>query len=646
MIIKVKYGRRNFNVIGEGIINNIPVLIFKRSKYLYGLPIKTIRERIKQHDAVVENSVYNSEYLDDDKIAVSESNIVRTRNVGMIEVAVQHMNNELMSCNTSIKKYASDYEITFDNSNMNVKVKVRNSTIFEGSMKDFMGFKANMITVKIHELIVRNINIIFANRNRPNLTAILDKSFRMGGEGIDVSIKDSKTNAKYVMSMSEIDFEGLLIVPEDRIVNRILTTLDAIEKEENKKNQKKENDNMKEKITVTKEMKNAISQKCLMVTSSVRRWASETQHIVAFNCEDTVNTGEVEFRITGTDTPIYLSLEDAVSMPQAMFNALILKHLKDEIIDPVNKKMVETHKVEFELTSDSGLMIIIRSRTGKIIKRETYTLVNNVSENIEKILNKIANCDNTADKREFTRKTIVNFFKSRNMIVPEVLFNDLIQLEFKFNPNAKPVQFYLLMSETNKYTEEYIEQVINDRVMYGYLESFANAMLTSKKVSDVKSELNLDIKYNVMTDITEPTIEFTVMDSYNNTMEYYFCGKDVEKSIKELSVALNRDFSDRERSVFDPAPIPAPTNQEPTTSMKDLPAIDEVVVNMNMLDRMYADYNIIKDFETRVLNNGGKVISVKYLTNGYVDIVIDMNSAHRYFTILNGMVVEIKDIDF
>lgn len=646
MIIKVKYGRRNFNVIGEGIINNTPVLIFKRSKYLYGLPIKTIRERIKQHDAVVENSVYNSEYLDDDKIAVSESNIVRTRNVAMIEVAVQHMNNELLSCNTSIKKYASDYEITFDN-NTNIKVKVRKSTIFEGSIKDFMEFKANMITAKVHELILRNINIVFANRCKPNLTAILDKSFRMGGEGIDVSIKDSRTNTKYVMSMSEIDFEGLATSPEDQIVNRILTTLDAIEKEENKKNQKKENDNnMKEKITVTKEMKNAISQKCLMVTSSVRRWASETQHIVAFDCENTPNTGEVEFRITGTDTPIYLSLEDAVSMPQAMFNALILKHLKDEIIDPVNKKIVETHKVEFELTSDSGLMIIIRSKTGKIIKRETYTLKNNVSENIEKLLNKIENCDNTTDKREFTRKVIVNFFKSRNMIVPEVLFNDLIQLEFKFNPNAKPVKFYLLMSETNNYSEEYIEQVVNDRVMYGYLESFANTVLTSKKVTDIKSELNLDIKFNVMINITEPTIEFTVVDSYNNTMEYYFCGKDVEKSIKELSVALTRDFSDRERSAFDPAPIPAPTNQESSVSMKDLPAIDEVVVNMNMLDRMYADYNVIKDFETRVLNNGGKVISVKYLTNGYVDILINMNSTDRHFTILNGMVVEIKDVDF
>ena len=645
MIIKVKYGRRNFNVIGEGIVNNTPVLIFKRSKYLYGLPIKTIRERIKQNNAVIENSVYNSEYLDEDKISVSESNIVRTRNVDMLEVAVHHMNNELMSCNTSIKKYASDYEITFDN-NTNVKVSVRKNTIFEGSMEDFVGFKANMITLKVHELILRNINIVFANRNRPNLTAILDRSFRMGGEGIDVSIKDSKTNTKYVMSMSDIDFEGLLIMPEDQIVNRILTTLDSIEKEENKKNQKKENDNMKEKITVTKEMKNAISQKCLMVTSNIRRWASETQHIVAFNCEDTANTGDVEFRITGTDTPIYLSLEDAVSMPQAMFNALVLKHLKDEIIDPVNEKIAETHKVEFELSSDSGLMIIIRSRTGKIIKRETYTLENNVSENIEKILNKIENCDNTADKREFTRKVIVNFFKSRNMIVPEVIFSDLIELEFKFNPNAKPVKFYLLMSETNKYSEEYIEQVINDRVMFGYLENFANAMLTSEKVSDIKSKLNLDIKYNVMTNITEPTIEFAVVDSYNNTMEYYFCGKDVEKSIKELSVALTRGFSDRERSAFDPAPIPAPTNQESSVSMKDLPAIDEVVVNMNMLDRMYADYNVIKDFETRVLNNGGKVISIKYLTNGYVDILINMNSTDRHFTILNGMVVEIKDVDF
>lgn len=645
MIIKVKYGRRNFNIIGEGIINNTPVLIFKRSKYMYGLPIKTIRERIKQNNAVIKNSVYNSDYLDEDKILVSESNIVRTRNVDMIEAAVCHMNNELMSCNTSIKKYASDYEITFDN-NTNVEVKVRENTIFEGSMEDFMEFKANMITVKVREIILHNINIIFANRNRPNLTAILDKSFRMGGEGIDVSIKDSKTNTKYVMSMSEIDFEGLTTSPEDQIVNKIIQTLDTIEKEENKKNKDKENDNMKEKITVTKEMKNAISQKCLMVTSNIRRWASETQHIVAFNCEDTPNSGDVEFRITGTDTPIYLSLEDAVSMPQAMFNALVLKHLKDEIIDPVNKKIVETHKVEFELTSDSGLMIIIRSRTSKIIKRETYTLENNVSENIEKILNKIENCDNTADKREFTRNTIVNFFKSRNMIVPEVLFNDLIQLEFKFNPNAKPVKFYLLMSETNKYSEEYIEQVINDRVMFGYLESFANAVLTSKKVSDIKSKLNLDIKYNVMTNITEPTIEFAVVDSYNNTMEYYFCGKDVEKSIKELSVALTRDFSDRERSAFDPAPIPAPTNQESSVSMKDLPAIDEVVVNMNMLDRMYADYNVIKDFETRVLNNGGKVISVKYLTNGYVDILISMNSTDRHFTILNGMVVEIKDVDF
>lgn len=645
MIIKVKYGRRKFNVIGEGIINNIPVLIFKRSKYLYGLPIKTIRERVKQNNALIENSVYNSEYLDEDKISVSESNIVRTRNVDMLEVVVQHMNNELMSCNTSIKKYASDYEITFDN-NMNLKVSVRKSTIFEGSMKDFMEFKANMIAARVHELIVRNINIVFANRNRPNLTAVLDRSFRMGGEGIDVSIKDSKTNTKYVMSMSEIDFEGLATSPEDQIVNRIIQTLDTIEKEENKKNIDKENDKMKEKITVTKEMKNAISQKCLMVTSSVRRWASETQHIVAFNCEDTPNTGDVEFRITGTDTPIYLSLEDAVSMPQTMFNALILKHLKDEIIDPVNKKIVETHKVEFELTSDSGLMIIIRSRTSKIIKRETYTLENNVSENIEKILNKIENCDNTADKREFTRKTIVNFFKSRNMIVPEVLFNDLIQLEFKFNPNAKPVKFYLLMSEANKYSEEYIEQVINDRVMFGYLENFANTVLTSKKVSDIKSKLNLDIKYNVMTNITEPTIEFAVVDSYNNTMEYYFCGKDLEKSIKELSVVLTRDFSDRERSAFDPAPIPAPTNQESSVSMTDLPAIDEVVVNMNMLDRMYADYNVIKDFETRVLNNGGKVISIKYLTNGYVDILIDMSSTHRHFTILNGMVVEIKDVDF
>lgn len=645
MITKIKYGKRKFNIIGEGIINNTPVLIFKRSKYLYGLPLKTIRERVKQNNAVIEKSVYNSEYLDEDKILVSESNIVRTRNVDMIEVVVHHMNNELMSCNTSIKKYASDYEITFDN-NTNVEVKVRENTIFEGNMEDFMEFKANMITVKVREIIARNINIIFANRNRPNLTAILDKSFRMGGDGIDVSIKDSKTNTKYVMSMSDIDFEGLTTSPEDQIVNRIMQTLDTIEKEENKKNKDKENDNMKEKITVTKEMKNAISQKCLMVTSSVRRWASETQHIVAFDCENTPNTGEVEFRITGTDTPIYLSLEDAVSMPQAMFNALVLKHLKDEIIDPVNKKVVATHKVEFELTSDSGLMIIIRGRTGKIIKRETYTLENNVSENIEKILNKIENCDNTADKREFTHKTIVNFFKSRNMIVPEVLFNDLIQLEFKFNPNAKPVKFYLLMSETNKYSEEYIEQVINDRVMFGYLENFANAMLTSEKVSDIKSKLNLDIKYNVMTNITEPTIEFTVIDSYNNTMEYYFCGKDVEKSIKELSVALTRDFSDRERSAFDPAPIPAPTNQESSVSMKDLPAIDEVVVNMNMLDRMYADYNVIKDFETRVLNNGGKVISVKYLTNGYVDILISMNSTDRHFTILNGMVVEIKDVDF
>lgn len=645
MITKIKYGKRKFNIIGEGIINNTPVLIFKRSKYMYGLPIKTIRERVKQNNAVIEKSVYNSEYLDEDKISVSESNIVRTRNVDMIEVVVHHMNNELILCSTSIKKYASDYEITFDN-NTNVEVKVRENTIFEGNMEDFMEFKANMITVKVREIIARNINIIFANRNRPNLTAILDKSFRMGGDGIDVSIKDSKTNTKYVMSMSDIDFEGLTTSPEDQIVNRIMQTLDTIEKEENKKNKDKENDNMKEKITVTKEMKNAISQKCLMVTSNIRRWASETQHIVAFNCEDTANTGEVEFRITGTDTPIYLSLEDAVSMPQPIFNALILKHLKDEIIDPVNEKISETHKVEFELPSDSGLMIIIRSRTGKIIKRETYTLENNVSENIEKILNKIENCDNTADKREFTRNVIVNFFKSRNMIVPEVLFNDLIQLEFKFNPNAKPVKFYLLMSETNKYSEEYIEQVINDRVMFGYLENFANAMLTSEKVSDIKSKLNLDIKYNVMTNITEPTIEFAVVDSYNNTMEYYFCGKDVEKSIKELSVALTRHFSDRERSAFDPAPIPAPTNQESSASMKDLPAIDEVVVNMNMLDRMYADYNVIKDFETRVLNNGGKVISVKYLTNGYVDILIDMNSTHRHFTILNGMVVEIKDVDF
>ena len=637
MITKIKYGKRKFNIIGEGIINNTPVLIFKRSKYMYGLPIKTIRERIKQNNGVIKNSVYNSDYLDEDKILVSESNIVRTRNVDMIEVAVHHMNNELMSCNTSIKKYASDYEITFDN-NMNVKLSVRKNTIFEGSMEDFMGFKANMITVKIHELILRNINIVFANRNRPNLTAILDKSFRMGGEGIDVSIKDSKTNTKYVMSMSEIDFEGLTTSAEDQIVNRIIQTLDTIEK--------KENDNMKEKITVTKEMKNAISQKCLMVTSNIRRWASETQHIVAFNCEDTANTGEVEFRITGTDTPIYLSLEDAVSMPQAMFNALVLKHLKDEIIDPVNKKIAETHKVEFELTSDSGLMIIIRGRTGKIIKRETYTLENNVSENIEKILNKIENCDNTADKREFTRKVIVNFFKSRNMIVPEVLFSDLIELEFKFNPNAKPVKFCLLMSETNKYSEEYIEQVINDRVMFGYLESFANTILASKEVSDIKSKLNLDIKHNVMTNITEPTIEFAVVDSYNNTMEYYFCGKDVEKSIKELSLALCRYFSDRERSAFDPTPVPAPTNEEPTTSMKDLPAIDEVVVNMNMLDRMYADYSIIKDFEKRVLNNSGKVISIKYLPNGYVDILINMNSTDRHFTIINGLVVEIKDVDF
>ena len=645
MITKIKYGKRKFNIIGEGIINNTPVLIFKRSKYMYGLPIKTIRERIKENNGVIKNSVYNSDYLDEDKILVSESNIVRTRNVDMIEVVVHHMNNELILCSTSIKKYASDYEITFDN-NTNVEVKVRENTIFEGNVEDFMEFKANMITVKVREIIARNINIIFANRNRPNLTAILDKSFRMGGDGIDVSIKDSKTNTKYVMSMSDIDFEGLTTSPEDQIVNRIMQTLDTIEKEENKKNKDKENDNMKEKITVTKEMKNAISQKCLMVTSNIRRWASETQHIVAFNCEDTANTGEVEFRITGTDTPIYLSLEDAVSMPQPIFNALILKHLKDEIIDPVNEKISETHKVEFELPSDSGLMIIIRSRTGKIIKRETYTLENNVSENIEKILNKIENCDNTADKREFTRNVIVNFFKSRNMIVPEVLFNDLIQLEFKFNPNAKPVKFYLLMSETNKYSEEYIEQVINDRVMFGYLENFANAMLTSEKVSDIKSKLNLDIKYNVMTNITEPTIEFAVVDSYNNTMEYYFCGKDVEKSIKELSVALTRHFSDRERSAFDPAPIPAPTNQESSASMKDLPAIDEVVVNMNMLDRMYADYNVIKDFETRVLNNGGKVISVKYLTNGYVDILIDMNSTHRHFTILNGMVVEIKDVDF
>lgn len=641
MIIKVLYGKRNFNIIGEGIINNTPVLVFKVAKHLYGLPINTIKERIKEKHAEVKNATYNSDYLDKDKILVSESSIVKTRNVGMLEVTVHHMNNELMMCDTSIMKYASDYEISFDN-DMNIKVSIRKNTLFEGSVKDFMRFKSNIITAKIHELIVHNINTTFANRNRPNLTAVLDRDFRISRGGVDIGVKNSKTNTKNVISMSEIDFEGLLISAEDQIVNKIIQSLDIIEKEENKKNKDKENDNMKEKIIVTKEMKNAISQKCLMLTRSVKRWASQTQHIVAFDCENTPNSGEVEFRITGTDTPIYLSLEDAVSMPQPMFNALIIKHLKDEIIDPVNKKVVETHRVEFELSSDSGLMIIIRGRGSKIVKRESYTLENSVSENIDKILNRIANCDNTADKREFARKTIVNFFKSRNMVVPEVLFSDLIELEFKFNPNAEPVKFYLLMSETNKHNEEDIEQVINDRVMFGYLDNFANTILTSKEVSDIKSSLNLDIQYNVINNITEPTIEFAVIDSYNNSMEYYFCGKDLEKSIKELSVALCRDFNDREILV----PITAPTNQEPTTSIKDLPPVEEVVVSMDILDRMYADYNIIKDFEKRVLNNSGKIISVKYLTNGYIDILINMNSTNRHFTILNGTIVEIRDVDF
>lgn len=641
MIIKVLYGKRNFNIIGEGIINNTPVLVFKVAKHLYGLPINTIKERIKENNAEVKNSIYNSDYLDKDKILVPESSIVRTRNVGMLEVAVHHMNNELMLCDTSIMKYASDYEISFDN-NMNIKVSVRKNTLFEGSVKDFMGFKSNIITAKIHELIVRNINTIFANRNRPNLTAVLDRDFRISRGGVDVGVKNSKTNTKNVISMSEIDFEGLLISPEDQIVNRIMQALAIIEKEENKKNKDKENNNMKEKIVVTKEMKNAISQKCLMLTSSVKRWASETQHIVTFDCENTPNSGEVEFRITGTDTPIYLSLEDAVSMPQAMFNSLILKHLKDEIIDPVNKKVVETHRVEFELSSDSGLMIVIRDRGSKIVKRETYTLKNSASENIEKILNKISETINNSDKREFTRNTIIQFFKSRNMIIPEVLFSDLVELEFKFNPNAEPVKFYLLMSETDKCNEEKIEQAIKSHVMFDYLDNFAATMITSKEVIEIKSRLNLDIKYDVMTNILEPTIEFTVSNSDNDVVEYYFCGKDLEKSVKELKLAICRDFKDEPR----PIPVTAPTNQKPTTSIKDLPPVEEVVLNMDILDRMYADYNIIKDFEKRVLNNNGKLVSIKYLTNGYVDILINMNSTDRHFTILNGLVVEIRDVDF
>lgn len=804
MIIKVLYGKRNFNIIGEGIINNTPVLIFKIAKHLYGLPIKTIRERVKQNNAVIKNSVYNSDYLDKDKILVSESSIIRTRNVGMLEVAVHHMNNELMLCDTSIMKYASDYEITFD-SNMNIKVNVRKNTIFEGSIKDFMGFKANMITAKVHELIVRNINIVFANRNRPNLTAILDRSFRISKGGMDVSVKNSKTNTKNIISMSEIDFEGLLIIPEDQIVNRIMQTLSTIEKEENKNNKDKENDNMKEKNIVTEEIKNIISQKCLGATHAFGISSSNMEHIAAFDCSNTEETGEVVIRVEGVDATMSIDLQDMLNMSQTMFNSIVLKHLKEAIIEPVNKQLVETHKVDFDI-SDGNLQLVVKDRKSNKIEKCFWSLYAKTEDNINNIIERINNkyqaigpifdrnlittpkkekhvltdeevtemldkvieksekisqlidsyksvtavypyssksrgdklnlnisvkgcehdlyiCANDVvmmnqstfnevilnhlrneiiepvnqilhnayqlnfvlvsndltlsirnkstnktrdvkydlrstlkenidsilaivkdDKENVIRNTIINFFKSYNMIIPTVTFdNDTVYTTFNFgNPNIPEWQSSLYIGISNMDIEKTIGRYLNEALMPNFLDYFANTMLSSEDIKNVIRGYNLAVSYKILTNITEPTIEFTVRDFYTNTMEYYFCGKDLEKSIKELSLALCRDFKDEARSI----PITAPANQEPTTSIKDLPPVEEVVLSMNILDRMYADYHTIKDFEKRVLNNNGKLISIKYLTSGYVDILINMNSTDRHFTILNGLVVEIKDVDF